>query len=233
MSSVADGLASVRQRIAAAAARAGRQGDEITLVGVGKGQPLERLVAAWQAGLRTFGENRVQEAAGKIPRLTDDAVWHLIGPLQSNKAKLAARLFDCVHSVDRPKIARVLDREAAALGRTLDVFVEVNLGEESAKHGYAPGGLGEQLVPLTEMANLRLLGLMAIPPIVDTLEEARPWFRQLRELRDELRDRPEWSSCPGLLSMGMSHDFEVAIEEGATHVRVGTAIFGPRGKPPV
>jgi len=199
----------------------------VTLVGASKHQPVERLRAAWEAGVRVFGENRVQEAQQKAPELQAAVEWHLIGPLQSNKAKAAVELFSVVHSVDRVKIGLLLDREAAARGRHLDGFLEINLGAETSKHGFPAEGLPAAVAPLAGLSGLRLVGLMAIPPEEASAEAMRPWFRRLRELRDELRRRPEWSALRGL-SMGMSGDFEAAIAEGATHVRVGTALFGPR-----
>ncbi len=200
----------------------------MTLVGASKRQPVEKLLAAHQAGLSVFGENRVQEAKSKIDLLPKDVQWHLIGPLQSNKARLAAQLFDVIHSVDRLKIARVLDREAKRLGRRIPCLLEINLGGEGSKHGFSADGLAATVTPLAELESLSIQGLMAIPPYGADPEASRAWFRQLRGLRDELAERNEWSDFSGWLSMGMSGDFEVAIEEGATHVRVGTALFGPR-----
>ena len=231
---VAARLAAVRQRIAAACRRAGRPADDVTLVAVAKGQPIERLRAAIAAGVTILGENRVQEADAHRSALADSAgrlAWHLIGPLQSNKAKTAAELFDVVHSVDRPKIARALDRELAARGRRVDAFVEVNLAGEATKHGFAPDGLAATLRPLAGLEHLRIVGVMVIPPPAGA-EGSRHWFRRARALAEELAAEPEWRGFPGLLSMGMSDDFEVAIEEGATHVRVGSALFGPRETPP-
>jgi hypothetical protein len=229
---VAARVAAVRRRIAAACERAGRRVEEVTLVGAAKGQPVERLLAAVAAGVEALGENRLQEAEAHRAALAAAAVggpaWHLIGPLQSNKAKAAAELFDLVHSVDRPKIARALDRELAARGRRIEALVEVNLGGEASKHGFAPRGLAEALRPLADLEHLEIAGVMVIPPPGDAAEDSRPWFRRARQVRDELAGRPEWAGWRGLLSMGMSDDFEVAVEEGATHVRVGTALFGPR-----
>jgi len=222
------GLAAVRRRIGEACDRAGRDPGEVTLVGVSKLQPLERLRAAFDAGLRVFGESRVQEAVEKAAELPVEIDWQLIGPLQSNKVKAAARLFGTVHSVDRHKIARLLDKEAAANDRRIEAFLQIHLGDEPTKHGFPEAGVAEELRPLADLEHLRIVGLMAIPPYEEELERARGWFRRLRELRDELCARPEWSGCPGWLSMGMSHDYPVAVEEGATHVRVGTAIFGER-----
>jgi hypothetical protein len=235
---VAARLGALRQRIAAAAARSGRDPAAVTLVGAAKGQPPERLRAARRAGLVAFGENRVQEAEAHRRSLAEPAgestaepavEWHLIGPLQSNKAKPAAALFSTVHSLDRLKIARALDRAAGELGRVLDGFLEVNLAGEGTKAGFPARDLASAVAPIAELRSLRVLGLMAIPPFPDDPEESRPWFRRLRELGEELAERPEWRGWPGKLSMGMSADFEVAVEEGATHVRVGTALFGERG----
>jgi pyridoxal phosphate enzyme (YggS family) len=228
MSSVEERIHAIRQRIAAAADRAGRPVASITLVGASKRQSLDRMQAAWDAGLRVFGENRVQEALEKQPQLPPDAEWHLIGPLQSNKAKRAATAFRMVHSIDRPKIAQALDRHAAEAGCVLDGLLEVNLGEEVTKHGFEPGSLVEQAKALADLEHLRIVGLMAIPPFEQDPEAARGWFRKLRHLRDELFSSGAWSDRPGYLSMGMSHDFETAILEGATHVRVGTSLFGER-----
>ena len=231
---VAGRLAELRQRIADAAARGGRDPAAVTLVGAAKGQPPERLRAARAAGLVAFGENRVQEAEAHREALAADGAgaagieWHLIGPLQSNKAKRAAELFSVVHSVDRLKIARALDREAAGRGAVLECFLEVNLADEESKAGFPARRLAERVAPVAELANLRVLGLMAIPPFPQNPEESRPWFRRLRELSEELGARPEWPGWPGSLSMGMSADFEVAVEEGATHVRIGTSLFGER-----
>jgi len=229
VSDAAARLAAIRARIAAAAARAGRDPAAVRLVGASKLQPAAALRAAYDAGLRRFGENRVQEAQAKAPELPPDVEWHLLGPLQSNKARAAAALFDLVHAVDRAKIARALDAEAAARGRRVRGLIEVNLGGEASKHGFAPATLADEVAPLAALPHLRLEGLMAIPPPGPTPEASRPYFRRLRELRDELAARPEWSGRLVDLSMGMSDDFEVAIEEGATYVRVGTALFGPRG----
>lgn len=221
-------LEAVRRRIREASERSGREPDAVTLLGISKRQPLDKVMAAIAAGMRVLGENQIQEAVTKSARLPVGIDWHFVGHLQSNKAKTAARLFAAVHSIDRLKIARRLDLEAKRLGKRLDGFVQVNLGSESTKKGYATEGLFDVLRPLADLEYLRIVGLMAIPPYEKDLEAARNWFRQLRELRDELGSRPEWKHFPGLLSMGMSHDFETAIEEGATHVRVGTSIFGKR-----
>jgi hypothetical protein len=226
--SVAEALAAVLQRIEDACERSGRDADEVTLVGVSKVQPVDKMRAAIDAGLRVFGETRVQEALAKSAELEVSLDWHLIGPLQSNKVKPASRLFSTIHSVDRPKIARLLDKDAGRLGRPIAGFIEVNLGAEPTKHGFLVDGIADEVRPLADYENLRIVGLMAIPPYEEDPDLARSWFRRLRELRDELRSRPEWDARLPWLSMGMSHDFELAVEEGATHVRVGTALFGER-----
>jgi pyridoxal phosphate enzyme (YggS family) len=225
---VNDRYRSVRERVDAACHDAGRSPADVVLVGASKRQSIERMRAAWEAGLRVFGENRVQEAEAKRPQLPAECDWHLLGPLQSNKAKKAVRLFSTVHSVDRLKIGLTLDREAGKLGVKMEGFLEVNLGEEPSKHGFSPAGLAPQAEPLAGLEHLRIVGLMAIPPFERDLARARRWFDRLRELRDELAARSEWRGFPGALSMGMSHDFELAILAGATHVRVGTDLFGER-----
>ena len=232
---VADRFAAVHSRLATACDRAGRAVDEIVLVAVSKRQPIDRCRAAAEIGHKVFGESRVQEAEEKHGDLPSDLEWHLIGPLQSNKIKRAARLFDAVHSVDRVKVARLLDREARAAGRSIDAFVQVNVGDEATKSGFAVADFDDAVRRLIEHGRVepegvgvRWVGLMAIPPYEDSPEGARHWFRQLRQLRDRVAAWPEWAGFRGDLSMGMSHDFEIAIEEGATHVRVGTDLFGTR-----
>ncbi len=220
---VPERLASIKNRIAAACARAHRDPVEVTLLGAAKRQSDDRLEAAREAGLEDFGENIVQEAEAHRRLLAGvDLAWHLIGPLQSNKVRKAVEIFDCVHSVDRLKIARRLDLEARRADRELCGFLEVNLGDEPTKHGFTAKELPLVMAEVTSFDHLSITGLMAIPPVSDTEAETRAWFRRLRELRDQLfRDG-------GSLSMGMSADFEIAVEEGATHVRVGSALFGPR-----
>ena len=225
---VAESLAEVRRRCREACRRCGRAPEDVTLLGISKRQPLERVRSAIAAGLEVLGENQVQEAVSKSSSLAVDVDWHLVGHLQSNKVKPAVRLFDTIHSIDRSKIARKIDGEAERQGRRIRGLVQVNLGAERSKHGYPVEDLFETIAPLAELRQLRIVGLMAIPPYEEDKDAARGWFRRLRQMRDELVARREWSDCPGWLSMGMSHDFEVAIEEGATHVRVGTSIFGKR-----
>jgi hypothetical protein len=231
---VAHRLQQIRERIRAACERSGRDPASVTLVGASKRQPPEHLQAAAAAGLAVFGENRVQEAQAHAELLSNGVEWHLIGPLQSNKAGIAAELFDVVQSVDRLKIARVLDREAESLGKVLPCLVEINVGDEDSKHGFSLGGLTAAVEKILGYRHLDLRGLMAIPPYDPDPEQSRRWFCRLRQLRGELAaslgERLRWGADgeQGWLSMGMSDDFEVAIEEGATHVRVGTALFGPR-----
>lgn len=230
-STIAGNLARVQERIAAAARRAGRAPEEITLIGVSKTVPAARIQQAVDCGLAHLGENRVQEASQKIPSVRPrpgGLTWHLVGHLQSNKARRAVTLFSCVHSVDSIDLARRLDRLAGESGRPLRVFVEVNLAAEATKHGLSPEDLGPVLEALASLDNLEVAGLMAVPPALPegAPDEAfRPPFRRLAELRDRWRARGY--DLPAL-SMGMSDDFEIAIEEGATHVRVGRAIFGDR-----
>ena len=223
-------LEEVRARLAAAAARSNRSVDEITLVAVSKTHPVEAVREAIAAGLDNFGENRVQEAESKIPAVGRTAArWHLIGHLQSNKARRAVELFDCVHSLDSPDLARRLNRICDELDRReLPVLIQVDLGHEATKTGIDEQNVGELVSVLRECSSLRLAGLMTLPPFLDEAEKVRPYFRRLRELRDDLKAKGAFGDYPGELSMGMTHDFEIAIEEGATMVRVGTAIFGAR-----
>lgn len=222
----------VRRRAAAAAIACGRSPDAVRVLAVSKTQPVERVVEAIEAGVDVVGENRVQEAQRKraemAPAVARRARWHLIGSLQRNKARLVPGLFDVVESVDSAGLARELNRRAGAAGRgALDVLIQVNTGEESQKGGVRPADAVALAREAAALASLRVVGFMCIPPLGRTAEESRPHFALLRELRDKAR-------AGGLplvreLSMGMSNDFEVAIAEGATLVRVGTAIFGPRG----
>jgi pyridoxal phosphate enzyme (YggS family) len=233
--SISENLAVVRERIAAAARRAGRSPSEIALMAVSKTQPAELIREAYAAGQRLFGENRVQEFSGKSPLFQDlkDADWHLIGHLQTNKAAKAAELFHAIDSVDTLKLAEKLDVAARNAGKKLHVLIEVNVGGEAAKSGVALDSdeLEDLLAAAPRLEALTLRGLMTVPPFTDDPEGARPYFRKLRELRDMVASRKLPSVAMDQLSMGMSHDFEVAIAEGSTCVRVGTAIFGVRAKP--
>jgi hypothetical protein len=230
---IARRVAAVREQIARAAARAGRAPDDITLVAVSKTQPPDAVREAFAAGLRHFGENKVQEAEGKITALEElraaGLVWHMIGHVQSNKGRRAAELFDAVDSVDDVTLAKRLERGAEEARRQLPVLIQVDLGKEATKFGLDEAHLFPTLEQLRGYKAVHVEGLMVLPPLADDPEEARPYFRRLRELLEQARGQ-------GLvrgrtLSMGMSHDFEVAIQEGATQVRVGTAIFGERKTP--
>ena len=225
---VAERLRRIEERIAAACRRAERDPRSVRLVGASKTQPAARIAEAYAAGLGCMGENRVQEGVAKAAELPAEIDWHLLGPLQSNKVRPAVRLFSHVHAIDRASIAFDLDREAAKQGRTITGLLEVNLGGESSKHGFAAETLAATVAPLAALAHCRIRGLMAIPPPAPTGEGSRPWFRELHRLRVELDRLPEWDGRLTELSMGMSGDFEVAIEEGATFVRVGSDLFGPR-----
>ena len=233
--SISENIVGVRVRIADAARRAGRRPEEIAVMAVSKTHPPERIREAHAAGLRLFGENRVQEFAGKAAALTDldGAEWHMIGHLQTNKAGKAAELFGAVDSVDSVKLAERLDAAARSIGKKLSVLIEINVGGEAAKSGVAPDSqeLEELLSAAPGFEALEFRGLMTVPPYTDDPEGARPYFRKLRELRDAIAARKLPAVRMHVLSMGMSHDFEVAIAEGSTCVRVGTAIFGERPKP--
>jgi PLP dependent protein len=232
--SIAENIAQVRVRLEAAARRAGRRPQEIALMAVTKTHPAESIREAYAAGLRMFGENRVQEFAGKAGAVSDlqGAAWHLIGHLQTNKAAKAVELFSAVDSVDSLKLAEKLDAAARGAGKKLRVLIEVNVGGEAAKSGIAPGSreLEELLMAAPGFEALEFQGLMTVPPFSDDPEEARPYFRSLRDLRDTIAERKLPAVQMDSLSMGMSHDYEVAIAEGSTCVRVGTAIFGERAK---
>jgi pyridoxal phosphate enzyme (YggS family) len=227
-------LEGLRRRIAEAAGRAGREPAEVTLVAVSKTHPAALVRAAAAAGAQDFGENRVQEAEGKIEELgRASARWHLIGPLQSNKARRAVKLFDLIHTVSTAELAGRLERLCAEDERArLDVLVQVGLAGEPAKSGAREDELPAVAEALGACARVRCVGLMTLPPFFAEVERVRPYFRRLRELRDAWRARGLFREGAGELSMGMSHDFEAAVEEGATLVRVGTAIFGERGAAP-
>jgi len=224
-------LADVRARIARAAGRAGRDPSSVRLIAVSKTFPADYVRAAADAGQIDFGENKVQEALGKMDQTSDlDARWHLIGHLQSNKAKKAAR-FDIVHSIDGAPLLQKLDEAVQAAGRRMDLLVQVDLAGEPTKHGAREEEVAAILDAARSARACRCVGLMTLPPAVDDAQDARPYFKALRDMRDRLVARGVDASLLQELSMGMSHDFEVAIEEGATLVRVGTAIFGGRTAP--
>ena len=222
-----ENLESVKQRMAAAAARCGRQPADVQLLAVSKTWPVEVLELAVKAGVSCFGENRVQELEEKVSALPAHLDWHLIGPLQKNKVRRALSLAGKIHSIDSLELAQRLDRIAADEGRVPEVYWQVHVGDEASKSGFSEERLRRSLEDLLDLRNQKVLGLMAIPPFTPDPEDARPFFSYLREFRDELSIHTGLP-LPGL-SMGMSHDFEVAIEEGATIVRVGSALFGGRG----
>jgi pyridoxal phosphate enzyme (YggS family) len=250
---LAENLAHVRERIDVAASRSGRRAEEITLIAVSKTHSARKIQELYEAGVRHFGENRVQERESKLAHLAGvDATWHMIGHLQKNKAARAAQLFDTIDSVDSVPLAEKLDRartdfttedtentevrntrNGSALfvpGNRLRVLIEVKLDPEPVKSGVNGKDLPRLIEALLRLPQLELRGLMGVPPYFDDPEEARPHFRRLRNLRDAARAQMGPEILP-VLSMGMSHDFEVAIEEGATEVRIGTALFGARGEP--
>ncbi|MGH9699573.1 MAG: YggS family pyridoxal phosphate-dependent enzyme [Candidatus Acidiferrales bacterium] len=229
ISAIAANLERARERIHAACACAGRRTDEITLIAVSKTFPAESIRAAYAAGLRVFGENRVQESETKSAALADlDADWHLIGHLQSNKARRAAQLFSHIDSIDSAALASKLDAVAAEFGKRMPVLIEVQLGGEAAKSGVPPEQLHALADHIAALAHLQLRGLMCVPPFFEDPQGVRPYFAKLRALRDNLAARRN-IALPAL-SMGMSHDFEVAIEEGATEIRIGSALFGARAR---
>jgi hypothetical protein len=222
-------IGSVRERIARAARRAGRDPADVALVAVTKGFPAEVVRSAAECGLAVFGESRVQEARAKIPLVGREGLtWHLVGPLQRNKVKYCFELFDLIHSVDSVALAEEIERRAAARDTVVDVLLEVNVAGEASKHGIAPDEALEAARAVGRLGRVRLRGLMTMPPLVDDPEENRGHFQALRLLRDEIAQAGIEGVEMTHLSMGMSGDFEVAVEEGATLVRVGTVIFGPR-----
>jgi pyridoxal phosphate enzyme (YggS family) len=228
MGTVAENLDAVRERIAKAAARVGRDPESISLVAVTKTVPVERIREAIEAGHQLFGENRVQEAQDKVEALGRGVQWHLIGHLQRNKVKFVCDLFDLIHSVDSLPLAQDIDRRAAQHGTVMPILIQVNIGAEPTKSGVAPADvlpLAQQVAALPQVA---IRGLMCIPPEMDDPEAVRPYFAQLRGLAEQIGQAHLAPVAMTELSMGMSHDFEVAVEEGATMVRVGSAIFGPR-----
>ena len=228
MTSIAENLERVREQIAQAAARAGRVAEEIELVAITKMHPAEKVREAIEAGQTLFGESRVQEARAKIPELPSNLRWHFVGHLQKNKIRHALPLFEMIHSVDSLELAQDMNRIAEEDGLHPRVLLEVNMAGEGSKFGFSSEKLRDQMEELLALPRLSILGLMTIPPFAEEAEESRKYFVQLRELRDRLQT--EFRVDLAQLSMGMTQDFPVAIEEGATLVRVGTAIFGERSK---
>jgi pyridoxal phosphate enzyme, YggS family len=225
---ISSNINAIKQRIAAAAKRAGRDPLSIKLMAVTKTVPPERILKALEAGLTMLGENYVQEAKDKIAAIGDHAQWHMIGHLQTNKAKYAVKLFDCVHSVDRLELAQELDKRAGQINRKLNVLIEVNVSGEESKSGIEKTQVLELVRQVAPSPNLAVRGLMTMAPYSDNPENSRPYFKALRNLRDVINRADIASISMEELSMGMTDDFEVAIEEGATIIRVGRAIFGKR-----
>lgn len=217
----------VKDKVKQAALQAGRNPDEVTIVAVSKTKPVEDIRRVYQCGMRTFGESKVQEAEEKIAACADlDIEWHLIGHLQTNKVKKAVELFDCIHSVDSQKLAEKINREAEKTGKIQPCFMQINVSGEESKFGIGLDEWKQLLDQIKESKNIQCIGLMTIPPKVEHADDVRPYFQKLVQLAEELKK--EFSLDRVCLSMGMSGDYEVAVQEGATHVRVGTAIFGQR-----
>ncbi|MFZ5868396.1 MAG: YggS family pyridoxal phosphate-dependent enzyme [Thermodesulfobacteriota bacterium] len=226
---IAENLASIQSRIREAAARAGRDPSEIRLVAAAKSQEISKVQEARAAGVKIFGHNYVQEAEGQKAIITSPEVQiHMIGHLQKNKAGKAVELFDVIETVDNEELARALDRRAGMVGRVTGVMIQVNLAKEPQKSGCDEGRTADLAGLIRDLANLKLRGLMTMPPFFDQPEKARPYFARLRQLRDRLMASEVLTPEMNELSMGMTGDFEVAVEEGATLVRIGTALFGPR-----
>lgn len=228
MVDVAANYRRVLERINEAAARCGRNASEVKLLAASKSQSVAQIRAAVAAGIRLFGENYVQEAKAKREAIKESVEWHMIGHLQRNKVKAALDLFDLVQSLDSPELARELDKQGKKKGQMVRTFVEVNLGGEESKSGIAEDKVVSLLQEVATLSHLRVEGLMVVPPFREDPEEVRPYFRALTELQKELKELKIANVDLKELSMGMTHDYPVAIEEGATLVRIGTAIFGPR-----
>jgi PLP dependent protein len=224
--SVAENLTEINSRISDACEKAGRNADEVKLIAVSKTWPAEHVQKAVDAGHSMFGENKLQEGQEKIPVLSDDLEWHFIGGLQRNKVRKVLSLFHVVHSVDSWKLASYTDNVAGEMGIRPSIFLQVNIGNEASKGGFSVEALEVSFSDLLNLQHLNIIGLMCIPPAVENPEDARIWFRKVAELRNLLENGYQ-CKLP-FLSMGMSGDFEIAIEEGSTHVRVGTSIFGER-----
>ena len=228
MVNVAANYQNIRARIGEAAARVGRDPNSVKLLAAAKSQSVEAISAAIAGGVALIGENYVQEAQEKKTRLSEPAEWHMIGHLQRNKAKLAVQLFDLIESLDGIALARELDKEGRNRGKKVRVFVEINVAGEESKSGIAKSAVASLMEGVAGLSHLRVEGLMTVPPFRENLEDVRPYFRELRELKDQLNALGLPNVELKELSMGMTHDYTVAIEEGATIVRVGTALFGPR-----
>lgn len=228
MVDIRENIAAVRKRIAEAASRSGRNPEGITLVAVTKTVETHRIREGIAAGLTVFGENRVQEAEGKVCEIGHGVRWHMIGHLQTNKAKRAVELFDLIQSVDSLHLAREIEKRAAAVGRRIPVLLQVDLAGEETKFGFTPDELIRDLEEVAGCSHIEVSGLMTIPPLSPDPEESRPYFRQLAQIRETISAQCTGDVRMDILSMGMSQDYEVAVEEGATMVRIGTALFGAR-----
>lgn len=226
MSALAESLSGIRAKMAAACGRAGRRHDSVNLIAVSKTFPVDAIREAMDAGLTVFGESKLQEAEPKIEMLPSSLHWHFIGRVQRNKVRKLLESFEAIHGVDSLRLAEHMNQVSSETGATRRIFLQVNIGEEDSKGGFAPGELGQAMEDLLKLNRLEILGLMAIPPADPNPEAARPWFARLRDLRDSL-EKAHGVELPEL-SMGMSADYEIAIEEGATWVRVGSSLFGKR-----
>ena len=226
MGTVKDNLETINKKIKEAALKVNRDPQEIKLVAVTKTATLEQIKEAIKEGVKIIGENKVQEAKGKCQVLTTEVKWHLIGHLQTNKVKYAVEIFDLIHSVDSIKLAKEIDKRSVQFKKTIDVLIEVNISGEETKYGYNPEKVEAFLKEISEFSGIRVRGLMTIAPISKNKEEVRPYFRRLRELSERIRDKNIKNIKMDYLSMGMTDDFEIAIEEGANMVRIGRGIFG-------
>lgn len=226
MGTVKDNLETINKKIKEAALKVNRDPQEIKLVAVTKTATLEQIKEAINEGVKIIGENKVQEAKEKYQVLTTEVKWHLIGHLQTNKVKYAVEIFDLIHSVDSIKLAKEIDKRSVQFKKTIDVLIEVNISGEETKYGYNPEKVEAFLKEISEFSGIRVRGLMTIPPISKNKEEVRPYFRRLRELSERIRDKNIKNIKMDYLSMGMTDDFEIAIEEGANMVRIGRGIFG-------
>ncbi len=225
---IASNLEYLREKIEKACLKANRNPDEIKVVAVSKTHPVEKIIEGYNAGLRIFGENRVQEAREKFEILKDYSIeWHLIGHLQKNKVKYAVNIFDFIHSIDSVELAEKVEKRLEQSGKTIKGFIQVKLSEEETKHGVDPDKLDIVADYCSKLSYLKIIGLMTVPPYFEDVEKVRPYFARLRKLKDEL-NKSFFNGKLTELSMGMTHDFDVAIEEGATYVRIGTGIFGER-----
>ncbi|MFO7151629.1 MAG: YggS family pyridoxal phosphate-dependent enzyme [Bacillota bacterium] len=228
MESIEKNIEDLRLRVKEAAEKSGRREEDIKIVAVTKTVPPEKIQIAVDKGLRILGENRVQEAQGKIEAVKGDVTWHMIGHLQKNKVKYAVKIFSMIQSVDSYELAAEIDKRAAMLGKVMDVLVQVNIGKEETKFGAEYEETPELIKKISELEHIRVRGLMAIPPFKENPEDVRPFFKKMRELFMELKNLNLQNVEMEILSMGMTHDFHVAIEEGANMIRIGSGIFGPR-----